>query len=118
MSERERVEIELEETEASKPDAGGSDDDGGAEAGERSDLEGGEDLDEGDDESERVLVVDLEKPQSRKKIKRLRQGRGPLMDKVYEVLDELHASGYLADEVQPVVIVVREKREKRSDPAD
>jgi uncharacterized protein (UPF0335 family) len=61
------------------------------------------------EEGGRVLVVDLEKRQSRKKIDKLREGKGPLMDKVYDVLDELRAAGYLEDAVQPVVFVVREK---------
>jgi hypothetical protein len=70
-----------------------------------------EDEDEAEDEEgEQVLVVDVEKRQSRKKVKKLRQGRGPLMDKVYDVLDELRAGGVIEDQVQPVVFVVREKR--------
>jgi hypothetical protein len=55
-----------------------------------------------------VIVVDLgSKP--RKQVKRLRKGKGKLMDKVNECISELKSSGTITGTVQPVVIVVKEK---------
>jgi len=60
------------------------------------------------------ILVDLGK-KSRKKVKRLRRdGEGSLMDKVNTVISELRANGTLKGEAQPVVIVVRERRKKKS----
>jgi hypothetical protein len=56
-----------------------------------------------------LLVVDLGKPQSRKRIKQLRKGEGKLMGKIDKILDELVEAGTLDRGVQPVVIVVREE---------
>ncbi|MCI0459572.1 MAG: hypothetical protein L0Z62_21700 [Gemmataceae bacterium] len=55
-----------------------------------------------------TIVVDLGR-KGRRQIKRLRQGKGKLMDKVNECLNELKASGTISGPVQPVVIVVKEK---------
>ncbi len=57
------------------------------------------------------IVIDLGKHR-RKQVKQLREGRGKLMDDVGAVIAELRAAGAIADNVQPVVIVVREKRKK------
>lgn len=60
------------------------------------------------------ILVDLGK-KSRKKVKKLRRdGEGALMDKVKTVLDELRANGTLKGEAQPVLIVVRERRKRKS----
>lgn len=56
-----------------------------------------------------MMVVDMGKKQSRKRIKRLRKGKGSLMEKVTEMLHELQEGGAVSDARQPVVIVVREK---------
>jgi Family of unknown function (DUF6200) len=55
-----------------------------------------------------VVVVDLGK-QKRSRIKKLRKGDGPLMERVHGVIDELRVGGTVGDNAQPVVIVVREK---------
>ena len=55
------------------------------------------------------IVVDIGKKR-RKQIKRLSEGRGPLMNEVNELLAELKASGSIAANAQPVVIVVKQKR--------
>jgi hypothetical protein len=55
-----------------------------------------------------TIVVDLGS-KTRKQIKRLRKGKGKLMDKVNECLSELKASGAISAAVQPVVIVVKEE---------
>ena len=59
------------------------------------------------------IIVDLGK-QRRKRIKDLRKGTGRLMDEVNTCLDELRTSGTVAANAQPVVIIVREKRRRRS----
>ena len=58
-----------------------------------------------------TIVVDMGK-KKRKLIRRLRKGRGKLMRDVNDLVDEMRDSGQLADDVQPLVIVVRQKRRK------
>jgi Family of unknown function (DUF6200) len=55
-----------------------------------------------------LVVVDLGK-QKRGRIKKLRKGDGPLMERVQGVIDELRVGGTVGDNAQAVVIVVREK---------
>jgi Family of unknown function (DUF6200) len=55
-----------------------------------------------------TLVVDLGS-KKKKQIKDLRKGKGKLMEKVNQCLNELKASGSISGSVQPVVIVVTEK---------
>jgi hypothetical protein len=56
-----------------------------------------------------VLVVDIRKRQSRKRIRRLRKGGGSLMDKVNDTIQELRQQNAIGANVQPVVFVVRQK---------
>jgi hypothetical protein len=56
-----------------------------------------------------LLVVDLGKRQSRKQVKRLREGRGKLMSRIDEIVSDLVESGTVKGGVQPIVIVVREE---------
>jgi Family of unknown function (DUF6312)/Family of unknown function (DUF6200) len=57
-----------------------------------------------------TIVVDL-KRQSRKQIRRLRRNMdGKLAGAIQETLDSLKSSGRLADNAQPVVFVVRQKK--------
>ncbi|TGD98918.1 hypothetical protein [Methylobacterium nonmethylotrophicum] len=56
-----------------------------------------------------MLIVDLGKRQSKDKIKKLRKGRGSLVPRIEKVVRELVASGAVAADAQPVVIVVREE---------
>lgn len=59
------------------------------------------------------VVVDLGK-HKRKQVKRLKKGKaGKLMDEVQECLQELKTSEVTSDPVQPVIIVVREKKKRR-----
>jgi hypothetical protein len=60
------------------------------------------------DDIEKLIVIDLGKHR-KGRIKKLREGRGALMDEVKQTLDELRASGTIAGNVQPVVLVVKEK---------
>jgi hypothetical protein len=54
-----------------------------------------------------VVVVDLGKKNA-KQVKRLRKGRGKLMDKVHRVVDRL--GGEETSEARDVVVVVVERR--------
>jgi len=59
------------------------------------------------------FVVDLGKHR-RKAIKQLRRGEGPLMDEIRGCIDELRASGTISASATPVVVIVRQKRRRRS----
>ena len=59
------------------------------------------------------IVVDLGKHR-RKTIRQLRRGEGPLMDDVRGCVEELRSAGTIAATAQPVVIIVRQRRRKRS----
>jgi len=62
-----------------------------------------------DESNHPTVFVDLGK-QKRKRVKKLRKGKGPLMGKVEDVIEELRNSGTLTGDAQPVVIVVRQKK--------
>ncbi len=55
-----------------------------------------------------VCVIDLGE-HSRKRVKRLRRGRGRLMSKVEGVIEDLQEEGVLGANAQTVVVVVREE---------
>ena len=61
--------------------------------------------------SKAPVVVDLGKKR-RKMVRRLRRGTGRLMDQVQATLQELRAAGTIAANVQPVIVVVRERKKK------
>lgn len=61
------------------------------------------------------VVVDVGKKR-RKQIKRLRNGRGKLMDQINHLVEELRTSGSISATSQPLVVVVRQKRRTRSLP--
>jgi uncharacterized protein DUF6200 len=56
-----------------------------------------------------AVLVDLGRRQSPKQIKRLRKGRGKLMRRIDEIIDDLAAAGTVKATAQPVIIVVRER---------
>jgi hypothetical protein len=56
-----------------------------------------------------LLVIDLEKRQSRKRVKALREGRGKLLTRIEGIVAELVTSGAIKANAQPVVIIVREQ---------
>ena len=56
----------------------------------------------------KFLVIDLDKRQSSKQVKRLRKGHGKLMNKIEGIVEELVEAGTITSTAQPVVIVVRE----------
>jgi uncharacterized protein YajQ (UPF0234 family) len=57
------------------------------------------------------VVVDLGK-HKRKAIKKLIKGEGPLIGDVQSVVADLRVAGTIAQDAQPVVIVLREKKKK------
>lgn len=59
-----------------------------------------------------LVVVDFGK-HGRKRVKQLRDGRGPLMAEVSRCVEELQTAGTLATTGQPVVLIVRQKPRKR-----
>jgi Family of unknown function (DUF6200) len=56
-----------------------------------------------------LVMVDLSKQQTSERIKRLRRGRGSLLKRIDEIVEELIQAGTVKAGAQPVVIVVREK---------
>lgn len=61
--------------------------------------------------SDAPMIFDLGL-RSKKQVKRLRKGDGKLMDGIVNVIDELKRNEKIAAHVQPIVIIVRERREK------
>lgn len=56
----------------------------------------------------RLVVVELAKRRTPDQVRRLRKGRGKLVDDIESVIEELVSSGTIDKGAQPVVIVVRE----------
>lgn len=54
------------------------------------------------------IVIDLGK-KSRKRVKQLRRGEGPLLKEVADAIEELKAAGTVSASAQPVIVVVRQK---------
>jgi hypothetical protein len=55
-----------------------------------------------------MIIVDLGTKRT-KQIKQLRKGKGKLLDKVHQVIEELKASNSISGTVQPIVVVVKER---------
>ena len=55
------------------------------------------------------VIVDFGKHKS-KAVKQLRNGKGKLIDDVYDTISDLRSAGTISATAQPVVFVVREKR--------
>ncbi len=56
-----------------------------------------------------LLVIDLDRRQTPKQVKRLRKGRGKLLGRIEKIIDELVEAGTVKSDAQPVVVVVREE---------
>jgi hypothetical protein len=56
-----------------------------------------------------LVLVDLARRQTPRQLKRLRKGRGVLVTRIDEIVEELVQAGTVKANAQPVVIVVREK---------
>ncbi|MBZ0292570.1 MAG: hypothetical protein K8L99_08370 [Anaerolineae bacterium] len=65
-----------------------------------------------DQQEEKMVVLDLGSKSS-KTIKRLRQGRGKLMDQVRETIDQLREENELSESSDVVVVVVKQRRKSR-----
>jgi hypothetical protein len=57
------------------------------------------------------FIVDLGR-HARREIDRLRKGRGPLMDDVEDAIQELRDTEAISSDVEPVIVIVAEKRAK------
>jgi hypothetical protein len=65
-----------------------------------------------EDKAVTMVVLDLGK-KKRRDIKRLRKGRGRLMDRLNETLDGLKDEGTIAESSQPVVVIIRERPRRK-----
>jgi hypothetical protein len=54
------------------------------------------------------VLIDLGRKR-RKLVKQLRRGRGPLLEDVTRVIQELKDNGSIAGSAQPVIVIVRER---------
>jgi len=61
----------------------------------------------------RLVVIDLGKKQSGKKIRRLRQGQGPLMDDIKDLVAKTKENLGVKEATLPIVVVVQKKRNNR-----
>ena len=61
--------------------------------------------------SEAPMIFDLG-VRSKKQVKRLRHGDGKLMSGISDVIEELKKNDKISASAQPIVIIVRERREK------
>jgi hypothetical protein len=59
------------------------------------------------------VVLDMGK-QRRKQIKELRRGQGKLMDEISGAIQELRTAGTISAGAQPVIVVLQQKRRRRS----
>jgi hypothetical protein len=60
-----------------------------------------------------MLVVDIGKKQSKRRIRQLRKGYGRLFDKISATVADLKTEGAIKENVQPLVIVVRKKEARK-----
>lgn len=58
-----------------------------------------------------IVMVEMNESYTRKQIRRLRKGRGKLLSRVEDLLEEMMEKGIVQHTVQPVIIVLREKDE-------
>lgn len=56
------------------------------------------------------ILVDLGK-KSKRSIRKLRRGRGKLMERVTDAIEELRSAGTIEERVQPLIIIVRERKD-------
>lgn len=59
------------------------------------------------------VVIDLGKKR-RSQVKKLRKGRGKLLDRVHDVLADMSSEGAISKGAQPVIVVVRERDRRGS----
>lgn len=68
--------------------------------------------DTGDSQVDAPILVDLGK-KKRKKVKKMRKGRGPLMGVIEDTVTELRSQNQIDENAKPIVIVVREKKKRQ-----
>jgi hypothetical protein len=56
----------------------------------------------------KLVVVELDEPQSTLSIKRMRKGKGRLLKHIDQIVEDLANDGTIKGNVQPVVIIVQE----------
>jgi hypothetical protein len=56
----------------------------------------------------KLVVVELDEPQSTLAIKRMRKGKGRLLKHIDQIVEDLSADGTIKGNVQPLVIIVQE----------
>jgi hypothetical protein len=56
----------------------------------------------------KLVVVELDEPQSSVSIKRMRKGKGRLLKHIDQIVEDLSADGTIKGNVQPLVIIVQE----------
>lgn len=56
-----------------------------------------------------MIVVEVGKKQSGKRIRQLQKGRGKLFENIEQMMEELRAKGAIGENAQPVVVVVKKK---------
>jgi hypothetical protein len=59
-----------------------------------------------------IIIVDLGRKSS-KNVRRLRKGRGPLLDDVEDCVEELREANAISATVQPVVVIVERRLSSR-----
>ena len=57
------------------------------------------------------VIIDLGK-KKRSQVRKLRKGRGKLVDRVNELVADLHNNGTMTSKGQPVIVVVQPKRRR------
>lgn len=57
------------------------------------------------------VMIDLGK-QTRKKVKRLRRGEGPLLEEVINSIEGLRSEGKVSASAQPVIVIVERKQRR------
>lgn len=58
--------------------------------------------------SSKLVVVELDEPQSTLSIRRMRKGKGRLLKHIDQIVKDLGADGTIKGNAQPVVIIVQE----------
>lgn len=58
------------------------------------------------------VIIDLGR-HKRKRVRRLRRGRGRLMADVVDAVEDLREAGRIDADAQPVIAIVRQKRRRR-----
>jgi hypothetical protein len=58
--------------------------------------------------STKLVVVELDEPQSSLAVKRMRKGKGRLLKHIDQIVEDLTTDGTIKGNAQPVVIIVQE----------